>query len=54
MSTPDGDGIHGTVCTEEQYRNSTNVNPGDHNPTLTCLTPGQGIGLTVSLTVSIL
>ena len=48
MSTPDGDGVHGTVCTEEQYQVSTNVNPGDLSPTITCLTKGQAIGLTVS------
>jgi len=42
---PDGSGVHGTVCTEEQYQISTNVHPGDHNPTVTCLTQGQAIGL---------
>ena len=23
MSTPDIDGVHGTICTEDQYQNST-------------------------------
>ncbi|KAN0130873.1 hypothetical protein V8E53_011251 [Lactarius tabidus] len=54
MSAPDGDGVHGTVCTAEQYQISTNQNPKDHNPTITCLTHGQSIGLTVTAEASFL
>jgi len=48
MSTPDSDGVRGTVCTEEQYQNSTNLYPNSLNPTITCLTQGQSVGLTLT------
>ncbi|KAF8258920.1 hypothetical protein EI94DRAFT_1618955 [Lactarius quietus] len=54
MSAPDGDGVHGTVCTEDQYQSSTNVYPNETNPSITCLTHGQGIGLTVVAEASLL
>jgi len=54
MSTPDADGVHGTVCTEDQYQNSTNVNPNGLYPTTTCLTHGQTIGLTLVAEASFL
>ncbi|KAF8260675.1 hypothetical protein EI94DRAFT_884557 [Lactarius quietus] len=54
MSIPDGDGVHGTVCTEDQYQNSTNLYPNDPKPSLTCLTHGQSIGLTLIAESSLL
>jgi len=50
----DGDGVHGTVCTEDQYQSSTNVYPNENNPSITCLTHGQSIGLTVVAESSLL
>jgi len=40
------DGVHGTVCNEQQYQQSLVTDP---HPTITCLTHGQSIGLTVSV-----
>jgi len=45
---PDGNGMHGTRCTVEQYQISTNMHPGDNNATITCLTQGEAIGLTLA------
>ncbi|KAF8262435.1 hypothetical protein EI94DRAFT_1808789 [Lactarius quietus] len=52
MSVPDG--VYGTVCTWDQYQNSTNLHPSETNPSITCLTHGQGIGLTVVAEASLL
>ncbi|KAH9025443.1 hypothetical protein EDB85DRAFT_2075039 [Lactarius pseudohatsudake] len=43
------DGVHGTVCNAEQYRLSN-----DTNPTITCLTHGQSIGLALTAEASFL
>ncbi|KAF8274449.1 hypothetical protein EI94DRAFT_1713454 [Lactarius quietus] len=48
------DGVHGTVCTKDQYQSSTNVYPNETNPSITCLTHGQSIGLTVVAEASLL
>ncbi|KAI9442147.1 hypothetical protein H4582DRAFT_1926706 [Lactarius indigo] len=42
------DGVHGTVCNEQQYElsNKSDTNP---RPTIKCLTHGQSIGLALSL-----
>ncbi|KAN0138425.1 hypothetical protein V8E53_003888 [Lactarius tabidus] len=54
MSASDGDGVHGTVCTADQYQNSTNVHSDESYPTITCLTHGQSIGLTLTAEASFL
>jgi len=54
MSTSNGAGVHGTVCTEYQYQNSTNLHPSISYPTITCLTRGQSIGLTLAAEASFL
>ena len=53
MSTLDDDGVHGTICTEDQYQNSTNLNPNNPYPTISCLTHGQSIGLAASILLSV-
>jgi hypothetical protein len=53
MSAPNY-GVNGTVCTADQYQKSTNLNPSESNPTITCLTHGQSIGLTVTAEASFL
>jgi len=54
MSTLGAEGVYGTVCTEDQYQNSTNLHPNTKYPTITCLTRGQSIGLTVTAEASFL
>ncbi|KAN0131080.1 hypothetical protein V8E53_011081 [Lactarius tabidus] len=53
MSTPNYGDI-GTVCTADQYQKSTNLNQNEPHPTITCLTHGQCIGLTIALEASFL
>ncbi|KAH9176403.1 hypothetical protein EDB89DRAFT_1846396 [Lactarius sanguifluus] len=43
------DGVNGTVCNAEQYRQSN-----DTNPAITCLTHGQSIGLALTAEASFL
>ncbi|KAI0254071.1 hypothetical protein BJV78DRAFT_1296867 [Lactifluus subvellereus] len=45
------DGVHGTVCNAEQYNQSFPSNP---NPSISCLTHGQAIGLTLAAEASFL
>ncbi|KAI9463568.1 hypothetical protein BJY52DRAFT_1184588 [Lactarius psammicola] len=45
------DGVHGTVCSEQQYQQSLVTNP---HPTITCLTHGQSIGLALTAEASFL
>jgi hypothetical protein len=42
------DGVHGTVCDVRKYQQSL-TSETSPNPTITCLTHGQTIGLTVSI-----
>jgi hypothetical protein len=53
MSAPNY-GVNGTVCTADQYQKSTNLNLSEPHPTITCLTHGQSIGLTVTAEASFL
>src|SRR6266851_63852 len=41
------DGVHGTVCNAQQYQQSL-ASPDSRDPSISCLTHGQTIGLTVS------
>jgi hypothetical protein len=41
-------GVNGTVCNAQQY-NEYLLSEASPNPTITCLTHGQTIGLTVSI-----
>ncbi|KAI9463564.1 hypothetical protein BJY52DRAFT_921148 [Lactarius psammicola] len=45
------DGVNGTVCNEQQYKQSLLTDP---HPTITCLTHGQSIGLTLIAEASFL
>ncbi|KAI9442155.1 hypothetical protein H4582DRAFT_1847844 [Lactarius indigo] len=49
MSTPGG--VNGTVCNAQQYQQYLNKS---HPPTITCLTSGQSIGLTLTAEASFL
>ncbi|KAH9176402.1 hypothetical protein EDB89DRAFT_1903194 [Lactarius sanguifluus] len=49
MSTLDG--VHGTVCNEQQYQQSLLTEP---HRTISCLTHGQGIGLALTAGASLL
>jgi hypothetical protein len=42
------DGVHGTVCDAEQYQQSLQ-SADSRNPSISCLPPGEGIGLVVSI-----
>jgi hypothetical protein len=44
---PDGVWVNGTVCNAQQYNQSL-PSPDNRNPTISCLTHGQSIGLAVS------
>jgi hypothetical protein len=45
MATPEG--VNGTTCDAQQYQQSL-VSSTNPNPSITCLTHGQSIGLAVS------
>ncbi|KAH9978631.1 hypothetical protein BGW80DRAFT_1280089, partial [Lactifluus volemus] len=46
-------GVNGTVCNEQQYQQSL-TSPTNPNPTISCLTRGQTIGLVVTVEASLL
>lgn len=46
MTTPDG--VHGTVCTAQQYLQSLQ-SQNSPSPSISCLTHGECIGLVVSI-----
>ena len=45
------DGVHGTVCNEQQYNQFNQSSANGSNPTISCLTLGETIGLAVSTLV---
>jgi len=47
------DGVHGTVCNAQQYQQSL-ASPDSRNPSISCLTHGQTIGLALTAEASLI